>query len=85
MGANYDEILYADDTVCISEDTKTMNQFLKAIEKEGGMYGLKRSRSKCELLNTGNANVHFENGEQVKQKQTKVFGVQTDMEITETK
>ena len=24
-GANFDEVMYADDTMCVSEDTKTMN------------------------------------------------------------
>ena len=28
-GADFDEVMYADDTLCISEDTKTMNQFIQ--------------------------------------------------------
>ena len=33
--------MYADDTILISEDTKTMNQFIKQIEITGATYGLK--------------------------------------------
>ena len=39
-GANFDEVMYADDTICISEDTKTMNQFIQNIERIGAEYGL---------------------------------------------
>ena len=31
-GSSFDEVVYADDTVCISKDTKTMNQFIQKIE-----------------------------------------------------
>ena len=31
FGTNYDEIVYADDTICASEDTRAMNKFLKHI------------------------------------------------------
>ena len=34
-GIAFDEILYADDTICIGTDTKTLNMFLKAIEGKG--------------------------------------------------
>jgi hypothetical protein len=40
-GANFDEIVYADDTICVSTNTKAMNKFLKDIEEEGEKYGLK--------------------------------------------
>ena len=32
QGANFDEVLFADDTICITQDTKIMNRMLKAIE-----------------------------------------------------
>ena len=35
QGTTFDEILFADDTICISRDTKTMNKLLKAIEEVG--------------------------------------------------
>merc|ERR1712086_602211 len=34
-GADFDEVMYADDTILISEDTKTMNEFVKQIEIKG--------------------------------------------------
>ena len=51
-GASFDEVMCADDTICISEDTKTRNQFLQHIEVVGEEYGLKLNKSKCELLTT---------------------------------
>ena len=47
-GAEFDEVTYADDTICISTDTEAMNQFIERIEWEGFRYGLK--------LNKKNAN-----------------------------
>ena len=32
-GADFDEVMYADDTMCISEDTTTMNKFIQRIDK----------------------------------------------------
>ena len=37
-GADFDEVTYADDTICISTDTKALNKFLEAIEWEGFRY-----------------------------------------------
>ena len=39
LGTVRDEVLFADDTICISTDTKAMNLFLKDIELEGAKYG----------------------------------------------
>ena len=47
-GADFDEVTYADDTICISTDTKAMNKLLEAIEWEGFRYGLKLNKEKCE-------------------------------------
>ena len=68
QGACFDEVLYADDTICISEDTRTMNKLLAAIEEERQKYGLKLNKSKCEALITGNdtADIQFANGEKLK-------------------
>ncbi len=38
-GATVDEILYADDTICISEDEGALTRLLAAIEYEGSRYG----------------------------------------------
>ena len=46
-GTDYNEVLYADDTICVTTDTKTMNTYLEEIETEGAKYGLKLNRSKC--------------------------------------
>ena len=32
IGVNYDEVLYADDTLLVSEGTRTMNQLIARIE-----------------------------------------------------
>ena len=50
-----DQILYADDTICISEDEDAMNILLHAIETEGSKYGLKWNKSKCEYIKSGEA------------------------------
>jgi hypothetical protein len=61
--------MYADDTICISEDTRAMNMLLAGIEEEGARFGLKLNKEKCEVLDTGHvANIHFADGIKVKQK-----------------
>ena len=68
-GASFDEIMYADDTICISEDTKTMNQFIHIIEVVGEGYGLKLNKIKCELLSTEkDPIIHFTDHTKVTQK-----------------
>ena len=47
-GATCDEVMYADDTICIATQTRQMNKFIEEIEKLGKDYGLK--------LNYKNAN-----------------------------
>ena len=42
-GTIFDEFTYADDTICFSTDTKTINTFIQEIEEEGVRYGLKLS------------------------------------------
>ena len=66
-GANFDEVMYADDTVCISTDTRSMNLMIAEIEVQGRKYGLKLNKNKCETMSTAsNVNVHFQDGSQVK-------------------
>ena len=45
-GLNFDEVLFADDTICISHDTKAMNRMLKTIEEIGAISGMKLNRGK---------------------------------------
>ena len=59
-GASFDEVMYADDTMCISDDIKTMNKFIQKVEVTGEEYGLKINKSKCELLKTEKKpDIHF--------------------------
>ena len=70
-GAEFDEVMYADDTLCISEDTRTMNKFIKQIEDIGLIYGLKLNKRKCELLTTErDPNIHFQDGTKIQKKDT---------------
>ena len=63
-GAEFDEVMYADDTILISENTKTMNQYIKQIEIIGKQYGLNLNKKKCELLTTEqDPDIHFQNKE----------------------
>ena len=66
----FDEVLYADDTICVSADTKTMNKLLASIEAESAKYGLNSNKKKCELVHTGrNPNVHFNGGTRIPSKE----------------
>ena len=62
-GMNEDEILYADDTICISENEEAMCRLLAEIEKLGSTYGLKLNKDKCEYIKFGEASrVKFSDG-----------------------
>ena len=66
-GAEFDEVTYADDTICIATQTETMNKFIQIIETEGRRYGMKLNKGKCELITTTpHANIHFEDGTKIK-------------------
>ena len=54
-GMEEDEVLYADDTICMSEDEGAMNRILKAIETEGTYYGLRLNKNNCESMKFGDA------------------------------
>ena len=77
-GANFDEVMYADDTICISEDTKTMNQFIQKIESIGAEYGLTSNKNKCELLTSEkDPNIHFADKTKITKKdEVKYLGCQ---------
>ena len=49
-GANFDEVLFADDTICISTNTRAMNRMLSAIERIGKRSGMRLNKAKCEAL-----------------------------------
>ena len=61
--ATFDEILFADDTICTSHGTKTINKMLAAIEIEGNTNGMLLNKGKCEaLIFNKPSNVHFRDG-----------------------
>ena len=63
QGTHCDQVLYADDTICMSEDEDAMERLIHAVEKEGKQYGLKLNQTKCEYLYFGNARqLKFSNG-----------------------
>jgi hypothetical protein len=69
QGTNYDEVLYADDTICVSTNTMALNKLLASIEEEANKYGLTLNKTKCEVMyNSTKANVHFRDGTEVPRK-----------------
>ena len=42
--------MYADDTICIGTDTRSINKCLAEIDKEGDKYGMKLNKGKCEVI-----------------------------------
>ena len=74
--ANFDEVLFADDTICVSESAAALTRLLKAIEEEGAKYGLTLNYDKCELIRiyrggsfTPRDKVFFTDGTAVKVKE----------------
>ena len=66
-GARFDEVLFADDTICFSKDTRVINKMLQAIEEIGWQSGMRLNKGKCEVILFGNnANVHFPGGAKMK-------------------
>ena len=61
-----DQVLYADDTICITKTVAAMNKLVKAIQDEGEKYGLKLNEDKCEYLPVGKEGiVRFRNRQKV--------------------
>lgn len=83
-GAEFDEVTYADDAICISANTRALNEFVKAIEIEGLRYGMKLNKAKCEVISTHtNANVHFQDGTIIKHvRQATYLGCDVGIETT---
>ena len=72
INANFDQVLFADDTICISENAESLTKRLHLIQEEGGKYGLQLNLDKCELIRisrttsfTEKDNVFFKNGQKV--------------------
>ena len=83
-GADFDEVTYADDTICISRCIKTINEFIESIEIEGCKYGMKLNKTKCELLtNNNNARIIFPDGTPIKKEKSATYlGCQIGIKIT---
>jgi len=68
-GATFDELLYADDTILISTNPKAINKFIKEIEIQGELIGMKLNKDKTEIIILGknkNVNIRFRDGTSVK-------------------
>lgn len=87
LGTNYGEVLYADDTICMSIDTRAINKLLASIEQEGRNYRLKLNKGKCEVIHTGAvANVHFADGAPVpRQGEIKYLGCHINQQADVTR
>ena len=81
-GATFDEVMYADDTICTSPDTRTINKFIETIETVGEQYGLKLNNGKCEVLTTErDPNIKFKNQTKINRKtQVTYLGCELNME-----
>ena len=51
-GMDFDEVLYADDTIIFSTEAQTVEKLLQEIEKCAEPYGLKLNQGKCESICT---------------------------------
>ena len=64
-----EKVPYADDTICVSHCVAAMNRLLKSIEVEGGRYGMKLNKDKCEVTTFGGRpRIKFQDGSLVKIK-----------------
>ena len=72
QGAEFDEVLFADDTILVSEDRQTLEAYLHKIEEVSGWYGMRLNRTKCEAITVNAKNdddniIRFKNGTRVPQ------------------
>ena len=68
-GTTEDEILFADDTICISESIEALQRLLHAIEIESKKYGLQLNKGKCEIISYGeDKTLKCTTGETIKKK-----------------
>ena len=47
-GKNEDEVVSADDTICMAEDENATNRLLAEIDFLGATYGLRLNKTECE-------------------------------------
>ena len=72
IDTSFNEVLFADGTICISENAQSLTELLHLIQDEGEKYGLQLNMDKCDLfrisrneLFTDDDNVYFTNGQAV--------------------
>ena len=66
QGSEFDEILYVDDTILISEKSATAQKYLHKIEEESAKYGMKLNKTKCEVISiNGKDAIKFQDGTSV--------------------
>ena len=83
---NFDEVLYADDTICISKNAKVLQKILGLIETHGERYGLRLNKKKCELLSNGRTQIRFPDGTLVQWKEeVKYLGCTLNMKADTTR
>ena len=72
----FEELLYADDTLIISSDAKKANKILAAIVKHSERYGLKLNEGKCEVIAPhakANEKIAFPTGEELKKVESATY------------
>ena len=71
---SFTELLYADDTVLVTNNVNAMNRFIAKIESQAAYYGLQFNKQKCVSLTINSANQpHFANGEKVPASQSTIY------------
>ena len=62
-GTEFDEVFFADYTICISAGIEAMEGDLHIIERIGEQYGMKINKEKCELMMIGmQGSIRFRDG-----------------------
>ena len=65
--ANFNEILYADDTICCTSTPEAMQNYLRSAERIGSQSGLKLNKDKCvAMILNSMKQIKFTNGQIVK-------------------
>ena len=75
-GTEFDEILFADDTILLSENPKVLQELLREAETLGKKYGLIVNKDKTELLNINikGASIRFMDGTKLIGKEEVIYG-----------
>ncbi len=75
FGASFLDLLYADDTLLLANDTRVMNILIKEIEIESTKYNMKLNKKKCNFIaiNCSKPNVHFSDGTKLSQVEQAVY------------